>query len=70
MKKSLKRILALAAILVLALCVLSSCGDDTQAKIDSAVKAAEEKAEAAKAELEGQVADLTTKLGEAEEADE
>ncbi len=68
MKKSLKRILALAAILVLALCVLSSCGDDTQAKIDSAVKAAEEKAEAAKAELEGQVADLTTKLGEAEEA--
>ena len=68
MKKSLKRILALAAILVLALCVLSSCGDDTQAKIDSAVKAAEEKAEAAKAELEGQVADLTTKLAEAEEA--
>ena len=68
MKKSWKRILALAAILALALCVLSSCGDDSQAKIDSAVKEAEEKAAAAKEELEGKVSELEGKLAEAEES--
>ena len=40
MKKSVKRILAIAVILALALCVLSGCSDDTQAKIDEAVKTA------------------------------
>ena len=38
MKKSWKRLLAVAVVLVLTLCVLSSCGDNTQAKIDEAVK--------------------------------
>ena len=38
MKKSWKRFLAVAAVLVLTLCVLSSCGDNTQTKIDEAVK--------------------------------
>ena len=92
MKKSWKRILAVAAILALALCVLSGC-DNTQAKIDEAVKSAkealvkekdealaaaqtaadealksaQEAADATKAELEGQVADLTGKLTAAEE---
>ena len=42
MKKSVKRILAIAVILALALCVLSGCSDDTQAKIDEAVKTATE----------------------------
>ena len=93
MKKSWKRILAVAAILALALCVLSGCSDNTQAKIDEAVKSAkealvkekdealaaaqtaadealksaQEAADATKAELEGQVADLTGKLTAAEE---
>ena len=40
MKKSWKRFLAVAAILALALCVLSGCSDNTQAKIDEAVKTA------------------------------
>ena len=40
MKKSVKRILAVAVMLALALCVLSGCSDDTQAKIDAAVKTA------------------------------
>lgn len=40
MKKSWKRLLAVAVVLVLTLCVLSSCGDNTQAKIDEAVKKA------------------------------
>ena len=40
MKKSVKRILAVALMLALALCVLSGCSDDTQAKIDAAVKTA------------------------------
>ena len=40
MKKSVKRILAVAVMLALALCVLSGCSDDTQAKIDEAVKTA------------------------------
>ena len=83
MKKSWKRFLAVAAILVLTLCVLSGCSDNTQAKIDEAVKtatdtltkekdealkAAQDAAEAAKAELEGQVTDLTEKLAAAEES--
>ena len=42
MKKSVKRILAIAVILALALCLLSGCSDDTQAKIDEAVKTATE----------------------------
>ena len=82
MKKSWKRILAIAAVLALALCVLSGCSDNTQAKIDEAVKtatdaltkekdeavkAATEAADTIKAELEGQVADLTEKLTAAEE---
>ncbi len=93
MKKSWKRILAVAAILALVLCVLSGCSDNTQAKIDEAVnsakealikekdealaaaqtaadealKSAQEAADATKAELEGQVADLTGKLTAAEE---
>ena len=40
MKKSWKRLLAVAVVLVLTLCVLSSCGDNSQAKIDEAVKKA------------------------------
>lgn len=40
MKKSWKRFLAVAVVLVLTLCVLSSCGDNTQTKIDEAVKKA------------------------------
>ena len=40
MKKSWKQILAIAAVLVLALCVLSGCSDNSKAKIDEAVKAA------------------------------
>ena len=83
MKKSWKRFLAIAAVLVLTLCVLSSCGDNTQAKIDEAVKkatdtltkekddalkAAQDAADAVKTELEGKVAELTTKLTEAEES--
>ena len=40
MKKSWKRLLAVAVVLVLTLCVLSSCGDNSQAKIDEAVKTA------------------------------
>ena len=42
MKKSWKRILAVAAILALALCVLSGCSDNTQTKIDEAVNSAKE----------------------------
>ena len=42
MKKSWKRILAVAAILALVLCVLSGCSDNTQAKIDEAVNSAKE----------------------------
>ena len=83
MKKSWKRLLAVAVVLVLTLCVLSSCGDNTQAKIDEAVKkvtetltkekddavkAAQDAADAAKTELEGKVTELTTKLTETEEA--
>ena len=83
MKKSWKRFLAIAVVLVLTLCVLSSCGDNTQAKIDEAVKkatdtltkekddalkAAQDAADAVKTELEGKVAELTTKLTEAEES--
>lgn len=83
MKKSWKRFLAVAAILVLTLCVLSGCSDNTQAKIDEAVKtatdtltkekdealkAAQEAADTVKAELEGQVTDLTEKLAAAEES--
>ena len=40
MKKSVTRILAIVAVLALMLCVLSSCSDNTQAKIDEAVKTA------------------------------
>ena len=42
MKKSLYRVLALAVMLALAICVLSGCSDNTQAKIDEAVNAAKE----------------------------
>ena len=42
MKKSLYRVLALAVMLALAICVLSGCSDNTQAKIDEAVSAAKE----------------------------
>ncbi len=60
MKRSVKLILAVAAVLVLTLCVLSGCSDNTQSKIDEAVKAAKEAAlkekdeavAAVKAELE------------------
>ena len=68
MKKSWTRILAVAAVLVLALCVLTSCGDNTQAKIDEAVKTAQDAADKVKTELEGQVKDLTDKLTAAEES--
>ena len=40
MKKSVTRILAIAAVLALMLCVLSSCSEDVQTKIDEAVKTA------------------------------
>ena len=42
MKKSLYRVLALAVMLALAICVLSGCSDNTQVKIDEAVNAAKE----------------------------
>ena len=70
MKKTWKRILAVAAVLALALCVLSSCGDNTQAKIDEAVKKTQDAADVVKAELEGKVADLTKQLEEAPKAED
>ena len=62
MKNSWKRILAVAAILALALCVLSGCSDNTQAKIDEAVKTA---TDAAAKEKDEAVAAIQATLDEA-----
>ena len=65
MKNSWKRILAVAAILAMALFVLSGCSDNVQAKIDEAVKTAKE---AATKEKDEAVAAVQATLDEANAA--
>ncbi len=65
MKNSWKRILAVAAILAMALFVLSGCSDNVQAKIDEAVKTAKE---AAVKEKDEAVAAVQATLDEANAA--
>ena len=67
-RKTLVAIVAIVAILALMLMALTGCGDDTQTKIDAAVKEAQEAFDKTKTDLEGQVTDLTTKLADAEAA--